>query len=116
MNHLPCPDAINTLQDTPEEIKTAVQVASRLLYLRLEEPEHCRSLLPPLRTVRAERRAQPLRSQAGCAATRCVGNMLLVNGDPLQNSELLKDYERNAVVIGKNVQVWKNILSNSELS
>ncbi|MES2414196.1 MAG: amidohydrolase family protein [Pseudomonadota bacterium] len=37
-------------------------------------------------------------------------DMLLVNGDPTQNIDLLKDYERNLIVIIKNGRVFKNLL------
>lgn len=58
----------------------------------------------------------PYEAKLGVLQRDAWANMLPVNGDPLQNSELLNDYERNVVVIAKNVQVWKNILSNSGLS
>jgi imidazolonepropionase-like amidohydrolase len=37
-------------------------------------------------------------------------DMLLVEGDPTQNIEVLQDYERNLAVIIKNGQIFKNIL------
>lgn len=39
-------------------------------------------------------------------------DMLLVNGDPTQNIDVLKDYERNLAVIIKGGKVWKNLLSD----
>jgi hypothetical protein len=36
--------------------------------------------------------------------------MLLVDGDPTQDINVLKDYDRNLAVIIKNGTVWKNIL------
>lgn len=39
-------------------------------------------------------------------------DMLLVDGDPTQNIDLLIDYDRNLSVIIKNGQVWKNMLSS----
>lgn len=38
-------------------------------------------------------------------------DMLLVNGDPTQDIDLIKDYERNLAVIMKNGKVYKNILN-----
>jgi imidazolonepropionase-like amidohydrolase len=43
-------------------------------------------------------------------------DMLLVDGDPTQNIDVLKDYERNLAVIIKNGKVWKNTLPESALS
>jgi len=40
--------------------------------------------------------------------------MPLVNGDPTQNIDLLKDYERNLAVIIKGGKVWKNQLADSQ--
>lgn len=37
-------------------------------------------------------------------------DMLLVNGNPLQDINLLKDYEHNFVVIIKDGKVYKNTL------
>jgi imidazolonepropionase-like amidohydrolase len=37
-------------------------------------------------------------------------DMLLVNGDPIQNIDLLKDYDRNLAVIIKNGIIHKNLL------
>jgi imidazolonepropionase-like amidohydrolase len=43
-------------------------------------------------------------------------DMLLVNGDPTQNIDLLKDYDRNLAVIIKNGKVWKNTLVSKQLN
>ena len=37
--------------------------------------------------------------------------MLLVNGDPTKDFDVLKDYERNFVVIIKDGKIYKNTLS-----
>jgi hypothetical protein len=39
-------------------------------------------------------------------------DMLLVNGDPTQDIDLLKDYDRNLAVIIKNGKIWKNMLGH----
>jgi imidazolonepropionase-like amidohydrolase len=37
-------------------------------------------------------------------------DMLLVNGDPTQDINVLKDYERNFAVIIKDRKIYKNLL------
>jgi imidazolonepropionase-like amidohydrolase len=37
-------------------------------------------------------------------------DMLLVNGDPTQDINVLKDYERNFAVIIKDGKIYKNLL------
>jgi imidazolonepropionase-like amidohydrolase len=39
-------------------------------------------------------------------------DMLLMNGDPTQDINVLRDYERNFAVIIKDGRIWKNTVSN----
>ena len=40
-----------------------------------------------------------------------LANLLLVNGNPLENIQLIKDSGKNAMVIMKDNKVHKNLLS-----
>jgi hypothetical protein len=39
--------------------------------------------------------------------------MLIVNGDPTQDVDLLRDFDRNLLLIVKDVQIHKNILERT---
>ena len=73
-------------------------------------------LAQPPRT--SAKRKLPLRhpykeAKLGVLQRGAWADMLLVNGDPTQDIDLLKDYERNLAVIIKDGKVWKNTISHA---
>jgi hypothetical protein len=75
-----------------------------------ESPAAIESSGPPLPTLRfcdaVGIRLEGLRSPRGA-------DMLIVNGDPTQDIDLLRDFDRNLLRIVKDGQIHKNILERT---
>jgi imidazolonepropionase-like amidohydrolase len=94
-------------EGTHQENITPTPVLKGLQQCRGAEDRHIRQL----RAVRHERRAQSYKeAKLGVLQEGAWADMLLVDGDPTQDIDVLSDHERNFVVIIKDRKTHRNTL------
>lgn len=61
-------------------------------------------------------RINPYPGRLGVVSEGALADLLLVDGDPLQNIKLIEDPERNFIVIMKDGMIYKNLLTGGALA